>query len=251
MAITTRSGSVLAAMTVAAVAVSSAPISYHGMKRGHLFFHVVQADLSSGYATATTVAPRGLHSFSDLVRTRKPEVAITGTFFNTANGQPVGDVLSEGDLLARGARGSVIAIDWNNRPAIFDTTFSKPMDWSRFKSGLRGTVRIVRDGVVASNPRAQQFRDPRIWGRARRAAAGITSSGKLLLVATSQSVTLNELGWAMVKAGAVDAVNLDGGSSTALQYRGKMLVQPQRKLSNLLIVNSVPGMTPNEHMQVE
>jgi len=32
----------------------------------------------------------------------------------------------------------------------------------------------------------------------------------------------------------VDAVNLDGGGSTCLYYRGAMVVAPGRRLSNLL-----------------
>ncbi len=56
------------------------------------------------------------------------------------------------------------------------------------------------------------------------------------MVATNSSVTLGELGKAMIANGVRDAISLDGGGSTCLYYRGTMVIPPKRKLSNILMV---------------
>lgn len=40
----------------------------------------------------------------------------------------------------------------------------------------------------------------------------------------------------MKKAGAYQAMNLDGGASSGLYYNGKYLTTPGRKISNALVV---------------
>ena len=62
-----------------------------------------------------------------------------------------------------------------------------------------------------------------------------------MLVATTSSVTLSELGRAMKSKGVVDAVALDGGGSTALYYKGSMIVKPKRGMSNLFVVYGRPA----------
>jgi hypothetical protein len=44
------------------------------------------------------------------------------------------------------------------------------------------------------------------------------------------------MAWIMRKLGAWDAVSMDGGSSTALFYRGRLFSRPARALTNLLVV---------------
>ena len=90
------------------------------------------------------------------------------------------------------------------------------------------------------NPKAQRFRDRRIWGRASRTGVGLTKKGKLVLMATSQSVTLSEFGKAMVSQGVREALSMDGGTSTCFYYRGSMLIRPGRNLSNMLVLSERP-----------
>jgi exopolysaccharide biosynthesis protein len=49
-------------------------------------------------------------------------------------------------------------------------------------------------------------------------------------------VYLRKLAEAVQALGAVRAAALDGGSSTALYYRGKSFAVPGRRLTNLLVV---------------
>jgi hypothetical protein len=235
--------SIVASMCFAAVATGRkipGPIAYDSFKRGSALYHVVTADLNSGMVSAGTVHSTHLTSVWNLLQQSTPTVAITGTFFSPQGGQPVADVLVDGDLVASGLRGSAVGVDWYGGVNIFDTRFGQDVNWDKYRFGLRGAVRVVTDGKVRPNPKAQRFRDRRIWSRAARTAVGLTKYGKLVLIATKGSVTLSELGKAMVARGIRDGVSLDGGSSTCLYYKGSMVIAPQRKLSNMFVVTLKP-----------
>jgi hypothetical protein len=218
------------------------PVAYRSLKQGSATFHVVVADVNhESVRAATLFAPR-LTSARRLLGDRPPVAAVTGTFFAWENQKPVADVVVEGDAVAEGNRGSVLAVDWFGRPHIFHPKFRSEVDWFPYRYALRGCVRLVEGGKVVPNPRAQRFRDPAIWGSAARTAVGLTSAGKVVLVATRGSVTLSSLGRAMRSLGATDAVSLDGGGSTALYYRGSFVLAPNRPLSTLFAIYDQPAL---------
>ncbi len=213
------------------------PIAYVPFLYGRVHYHAVQADLNSGLVEPRTVLADALVSPWRMIQDAQPTVAVTGTFFAPQDGTPVADVLVDGNLAARGNRGSVLAVDGDGSVHITDRGFKRRFAWEGFRYGLRGGVRILRAGKVCPNPRAQGFKDPRIWGRAARTAVGLTKHGKLLVVATRHNVTLSQLAGAMRARGVTDAVSLDGGGSTCLYYRGKMVVSTGRRLSNLFTLH--------------
>ena len=215
----------------------SRPIGYTTFKYGRAGYHMVTADFRTELVSAETVHSQKLTSVWTMIKQSQPAVAITGTFFAPSCQRPVADVLVDGKLTAKGDRGSVVAVDWFGKVSIFDSRFKKKVDWSLYRFALRGAIRVLTAGKVNPNPKAQHFRDRRLWGRAARTAVGITKSGKLVLLATRSSVTLSELGKAMLSRGVRDAISLDGGSSTCLYYRGAMVISPGRKLSNLFVVH--------------
>jgi len=174
-----------------------------------------------------------VHSFVDK---SQPMVAITGTFFSPGSQCPVADVLVDGNLVAKGSRGTAVAVDWYGKVTIFDEPFNSNIDWGAYQFGLRGAVRVVDGGVVRPNPKAQRFHDPAIWGKASRTGLGLTESGKLVLFATNDKVTLSEFGKAMKSRGVRNGVSLDGGGSTCFYYNGSFLIPPHRKLSNMFVV---------------
>lgn len=224
------------ATAIGAVAQVTKPIRYDSFKFGKAYYHIAIADLSTQQVSIETVLSRKLTPAAQLARQNETTVALTGTFFDPSTGYPVGDVLVDGNLMAKGQRGSVLAINWQGIPHIFDSGFQSMVDWTDYRFALRGAVRIITAGKVSPNPKAQKFRDSRIWSRASRTAAGITEDGRLILAATKGNVTLSELGKALRTRTVVDAISLDGGGSTFFMYRGKTLIQPNRRLSNLLVL---------------
>ncbi len=217
-------------------AASQTVVDHTVVKWNKFSFHSVQIDLRSEAVLPAVVHSPRLETFWELVREDTPVVAVTGTFFNTSSGYPVGDIVVNGRRTAEGLRGSVLAVNWFGEVDIFDSGYQKGIDWGNYRFGLRGTVRLLRDGKLAVNPKAQHFKDGRVWSRAARCAVGTKKNGDLVIFATQQGVTLVELGKAMLQAGVTNAVNLDGGASACLFYRGDLKVKPGRKLSNLFVV---------------
>lgn len=230
----------IALMAIAAPAAGSAPkpspIVHRVARYTRASYHVVICDLASPTLSAKTVHSRQLTNVWKLIGKEQPILAVTGTFFSPRFQNPVADVLVDGKLVAEGARGSGVGVSWTGELSIFDEKFRRATDWSNYQFGLRGAVRVVNGGKIVPNPRAQWFKDPSIWGRAARVGVGTMKNGKVVFMVTTSKVTLSELGHAMVKQGIRSGVSLDGGSSTCLYFGGKMLISPNRKLSNLLVV---------------
>jgi len=114
--------------------------------------------------------------------------------------------------------------------------------WKDLKHALGGGPRLVAGGRKYCTAEAEGFRGDVKYGRAERSAVGVDAEGRLLLVAASgsQGMTLDELASTMLKLGAVDAMNLDGGSSSALIVNGQLAGRPssgwERPVSNALLV---------------
>lgn len=213
------------------------PISYDSFMYNHHLYHMVLANMDCGACAVSTVHCDWLTSAHRLVGESQPVAAITGTFFSPGSQKCVADVVVDGKMVAQGNRGTAVAVDYYGNVKIFDEPFNKAMDWSAYKFGLRGAVRVVDGGRVAPNPKAQRFHDPHIWGKASRTGLGLTESGKLILFATRDNVSLSEFGKAMRTKGIRNGVSLDGGSSTCFYYNGEFLISPGRKLCNMLVLS--------------
>ncbi len=221
-------------------AATASPIVHQKFKHDGIYYHAVIADLNSGKFSAGMAHSPRLTSVWNLISQDQPLVAITGTFFAPRGGIPVADVVLDGRLVARGSRGSGIGVDWAGNVKIFDAGFQQVFDWNPYQWGLRGAVRVVSNRQVQPNPKAQNFTDKRIWGNASRTGVGLTAHNKLVFIATQHSVTLSQLGRAMVSRGIVDGISLDGGGSTCLYYDGSLLIPPKRQLSNLFVLKMSP-----------
>ncbi|MFL5561865.1 MAG: phosphodiester glycosidase family protein [Gemmatimonadaceae bacterium] len=113
-----------------------------------------------------------------------------------------------------------------------------------------GWPRIVRGGVsVAAQADSVEGTGPKFSAaRHPRSAIGITRGGDTLLIvavdgrqAASVGMTLTELAQTMLGLGAWDALNLDGGGSTALVVRDSVVSSPsdptgERPVGDVLLV---------------
>ena len=99
--------------------------------------------------------------------------------------------------------------------------------WTDVEQAIGGGPWLVKDGKPAVDGVEQGFRDASFSdSRHPRTAVGGTLNGELLLVTVdgrqphSRGMTLPELADHMLKLGAYQAINLDGGGSTAMVVRG-------------------------------
>ena len=97
---------------------------------------------------------------------------------------------------------------------------------------------LLKQNRVVLNPQQESFSSNFIQGQAARSAIGITSSGSLKLVAIQNRIggrgpTLRETALLMQRLGCVDALNLDGGSSSTLYLSGQLLNRDARTAARI------------------
>lgn len=174
--------------------------------------------------------------FSQMIRRGQPTVAITGTFFSTRSLRPIGDIVIDGRLAHFGGIGTALCITENNEVEFIKPARYTHQDWSRFDFVLCAGPRLVQKGVAYVNPKAEGFRDRNMLRRNSRLGVGVTRDNHLVFAVTRKPVYLSRLARALKAIGVVDAINLDGGSSIGVYYKGKMLIAPKRRLTNLILV---------------
>lgn len=103
----------------------------------------------------------------------------------------------------------------------------------RLNSAIGGGPRLLARGQVAVDAAAQGFPEGFSTGRNPRTAIGITADGDLLMLVVdgrqaglSGGVSLLELALMMQQRGCVEAINLDGGGSSAMAVHGVVVNRP-------------------------
>jgi exopolysaccharide biosynthesis protein len=184
-----------------------------------------------------------VEELSSLAKRHKAVAAINGTFFNAytdnAYKAPYGYIVSGGALKmkASGDKRTIFTYDSNLLARLIPgEDFNDAFNAGTMEGALQAGPRLVVNGKVAIDVKAEGFKDPKILtGGGARSALGITRDHKLILLTTG-GATIPQLAEIMKQAGAYQAMNLDGGASSGLYYNGKYLTQPGRKISNALIV---------------
>lgn len=100
---------------------------------------------------------------------------------------------------------------------------------------IGGGPRLLTDGRVTIDPRAERFKDPKVWGDDARSMVGISRDGRELILAISEG-TLEESAAVMLRLGAYQAMNLDSNASSGLWFQGRYLREPGRRLNNALLI---------------
>ena len=233
----------IALCAVGAVACSE-DIAYIGRKVNGAWYHAVVANLGSDNIRVSGVVNRTVgraESIWSMIGRSQPDVAISGTFFDTRSKRPIGSIMIDGEHKVDGYHGSCLVVDHFNQASIVDPKWGRKFDTSLYRFMVRGGVRLLTANELTVYPRAQKFKDPRVFSPARRIGVGVTKNNKVIFVGTNASVTLSGLAKAMKSLGARDAIALDGGGSAALYFKGKLLMRPNRGMTNLLTMNQAPN----------
>jgi len=200
----------------------------------------VAVNMNDPEVTVTTAVavkfPRGLESWSSLINRLHPDAAINGTYYCQNTYVPVGDVAVGGNLLFKGVVGTGLCITGDNKVSMLPGPRQGKPDWSGFSSVLCAGPRLLTDGQVTVNARAEGFRDPRVLGSAPRSAVAVRPDGLLLLLTIEKSISLKNLAYVCLHLGATDAMTLDGGSSSGLYANGRTITNPARGISTALVV---------------
>ncbi len=236
------------------------------------YAHVITVNLNDpGLTIDICTADGGVgrcESFAAMVRRRAPLAAVTGTYFDTRTFLPVGTIITGGRAVYRGAVGTAVCFlrtdatkpamqgagpaQARNTVEFVDCKIGDRTAWAGVNCGLRTGPRLLEDGRCVLDPAREGFRSQGLFGKRTRMALGLTRHNKLLLVAVRTPVTFGKLAGIMKSLGASDAVCLDGGTSSAMYYRGKIVCSPGRVLTNLIEVRecsvvAAPGPTAVEN----
>ncbi len=119
--------------------------------------------------------------------------------------------------------------------------------WNNIRHAIGGGPRLVKEGRLHVTASPERFRADIALGATSRSALAITANGGLMLVAVEtppdqpgDGVTLAEFAQILVKLGARDAMNLDGGGSVTVVQDTQVINNPSdgwtRAVSNALVV---------------
>ncbi len=224
---------------------ATSPVAYRKIIVRGVPMHVVQVDPRNPNVRLGVVTPKygigARESWSDLVDRARPAAAITGTYFCTSSGIPVGSIIAAGRTVHRGGIGTAFTFSPAKGAQVVTCLPNRGYDWKGADTVLRAGPRLLTAGQRTLWPEAEGFKDPAVYQRKRRTAVAVTKHGKLLLVAVNKPVLLRTLADSLRDLGAVDAMCLDGGGSTGLYTRGKTQIKPDRPLTNLLVVYDSPA----------
>lgn len=172
-------------------------------------------------------------------------IKIDGTATTVADGV-ITDVraVSAGETVAIPANGYVMVFgndftstSWYREPSVGTSVTLTPELTDSDTSGfpmkeitamVSGGPRLVENGAICTTlePGFTSAVTP-------RTALGKLADGKLVIVSTG-SASIQQLRELMLQLGCVEAVNLNGGGSTALAYQGKLIRSPGRELTTTL-----------------
>ncbi|PIG91933.1 phosphodiester glycosidase family protein [Gloeocapsopsis sp. IPPAS B-1203] len=108
-----------------------------------------------------------------------------------------------------------------------------PADFSNYPHILGGGPLLLQNRQIVLNAQAEGFSEAFSRQKASRSAIGATATGNLLIAAVHNRAggagpSLTEIAQIMQHLGCVDALNLDGGSSTSLYLGGQLLDRSPR-----------------------
>lgn len=247
----TKTGNFHPGQAFAAIPLRAIRMGHRKVGRIHLYLTIIDLRdpnvlLNIGLAHNATQAnsaksSRGVEPFSRFVARHPSAVMINGTFFSTdAQKRVMGNMIAGGKILKFSPAenyGTTLGFRKGNRlEMVTARTDGKPA-WDQHWFSLTAGPRLLRQGTPWISPRKEGFTDANVMGVATRNAIGFSRSQKTLFLATfTTPITLRQVASIMKSIGCYEAMNLDGGSSTALAYRGKVLLKPRRSLTNVLMV---------------
>ncbi len=234
---------------------SQTPISYQTYEQGNSSVHVVTIPSDSNYIITPKISPPGnLKTLASFVTEHNAIAAINGGYFDPKNTKTTSYITQEGNLVADPRLNERLIDNPNLKPYLgkilnraefrhysckskthYDITFRySPIPPNcQLEDAIGAGPRIlpmdtsVKKGFIAYDDDGNVIRNA-IGGTSpnARSAIALTEKEDIMLVMVAQSpgkkgMSLADLASFLRDLGAVKAINLDGGSSSAIHYQGK------------------------------
>ncbi len=208
---------------------------------GPVRMHVLKVDLKRADVAPVVAHARpgafGLERTSSMSGRVGAIAGINGSFFSPRNRQPLDLLVVNGKWLAQ-----------SRRPALVVREDGTASIVASRKAKDKPVLNAIGGGpTLLSNGKMSLAGWPRnMGGRAPRTAAGLTWDGKMVLLTIdgrtrgSVGATIREEARYMAALGSRDAINLDGGGSSTMVVRGRVVNRPsdggERSVANSLLI---------------
>ena len=160
-------------------------------------------------------------------------LVVNGTFFDPPTRTVLGFIVSDGKILQKGVFTDAIIVKDGKAMLV---TLKKPDDLKVDFCVSAGPV-LVRNGkVVVGKERSKVGLS--LKQRAWRTGIGILNPTTLIVIVSLKPITLKEFAQLFRKYGATDALNLDGGNSVALAFKGKIYAWRRNPLNVLVATDA-------------
>lgn len=171
----------------------------------------------------------------DMAKQQNAVLAINGGGFYDPNysstgGNPLGVTIKDGEVITDEAyssnNGGIIGFNWSNQLVLLrDADGNEALD-----AGIRDAVTMGPFLIV--NGKMANIKGNGGWGYAARTAIGQRADGIVLMLVVdsnefrTKGASIKDLAEIMERYGAVNAANLDGGTSSAMVENGKLINDP-------------------------
>ena len=150
--------------------------------------------------------------------------------WNSTGGVPHGIVISNGKLIANNSKapsgGGLVGFTNDNKLVLTHWSANEAL-----RNGVRDCVEFGPFLIV--NGKSSFINGNGGWGQAPRTAIGQRADGIVLLLvidgrqAGSIGADMNDLTRIMIQYGAINAANMDGGTSSAMSLNGEIITNPR------------------------
>ncbi len=191
-------------------------------------------------ANSSTVT-NGDEPFEKLVDRHKAAVVANGTFFGKdAQKAVLGNMVAAGQFLKYSRwenYGTTLGIRADNQLEMITARVEGQPEWNQHWFSLTCGPRLIKQGQIWLAAQSEGFKDPHVLNVAGRTAIGFPANRQqLYLITFLASLSLQQEAEIMKAIGCVEAMNLDGGASEALAYKGEILIPAGRNLTNVIVV---------------
>jgi exopolysaccharide biosynthesis protein len=123
--------------------------------------------------------------------------------------------------------------------ALAESSLGDNPDLPAVDAALGAGPRLLTNGAVDIDVARDGFTDPKITTQANVRSFIGTDEAKHMVMGTMSAATIADMAQVLLQLGLTDAMNLDGGASSALYYNGAVVTSPGRLLSNAWIVEQL------------
>jgi len=177
----------------------------------------------------------GGESVESLIARTNPVAAVAGTYFDD-DFKPLGDLVCDGKVISRGRQRPAMGFKEDGSIVFLQKVNGRKLRWNGIESGVACGPRLLKDGDIDLDCKRDGFSEAANRLLATRCAIGRDGKGRLIMCAVPSRIKLKTLAEIMLRLGAEDAINLDGGRSCFLYADSKIQQQTGCTMSNIITV---------------